>query len=194
MVELLYASGMRVSELIELTMSNFEKEFNLKNDNFTLKPFIKVVGKGNKTRIIPINHSCVEALTKYLILREKLLNGQESKWIFTTKVIFSKNKNKKTIQKIGRKDDFTSRQVFARYLKDISIKAGVDPTKLSPHTIRHTVATLLLKNNANLRFIQEFLGHSDISTTQIYTHLDSKTKKEAIEKYHPFSDKNMKSK
>jgi integrase/recombinase XerD len=114
-----------------------------------------------------------------------LLNGQESEWLWTTKVAFRTNDDQ--IQKLSKKDNHTSRQVFAKFLKDVCERSGVDPSSVSPHTIRHSVATSLLKNGADLRFIQEFLGHSDIATTQIYTHLTSSKKEEAIKKCHPFS-------
>ena len=191
MLELLYASGMRISELVQLQLSNLDREFISANGGeYVIKPYLNIIGKGGKNRIIPISNSAVVALEKYLKLRTELLEGQDSKWLFTTKVIFSKNDNAKSNKtNKNRKDDFTKRQVFARYLKNIGAKVGVDTIKLSPHSIRHSVATMMLKNGADLRFIQEFLGHSDIGTIQIYTHLDSSYKKETIKKYHPFKDK-----
>ena len=190
MLELLYASGMRVSELVQLQLANLDREFIPNSSNeYTIKPYLNIIGKGGKNRIIPISNSAVVALEKYLKLRQQLLEGQDSKWLFTTKVIFTKNNNNSKSTKNIRKDDFTKRQVFARYLKEIGAKVGVDITKLSPHSIRHSVATMMLKNGADLRFIQEFLGHSDIGTTQIYTHLNDSYKKETIKKYHPFRNK-----
>ncbi|MDR0571696.1 MAG: tyrosine recombinase [Rickettsiales bacterium] len=186
MLEVLYASGMRVSELINLKMSNLEKMFTLKNDDFRLKPILHIIGKGNKARIVPINKSALAALHAYLQLRQKLLNGQESEWLWTTRVNF---KTKRGIQKLSKKDNRTSRQVFSKFLKEICERCCIDLDSVSPHVIRHSVATTLLKNGADLRFIQEFLGHSDISTTQIYTHLTSERKENAIKKFHPFAKK-----
>jgi integrase/recombinase XerD len=189
MLEILCASGMRISELVCLKMSNLERDFNLKNDNFKIKPILNIVGKGNKARIVPINQSALDSLHVYLKLRQKLLNSRESEWLWTTKVNFKIDGN--GIQKLSKKDNHTSRQVFAKFLKGICDKSGVNPDNVSPHTIRHSVATTLLKNGADLRFIQEFLGHSDIATTQIYTHLTSSRKEEAIKKCHPFSKRKI---
>jgi site-specific recombinase XerD len=104
MLEILYASGMRISELVALKMSNLEKVFALNNDNFKLKPILHIIGKGNKARIIPINPSALRALHAYLRLRQKLLTGQESEWLWTTKVNF---KEKKGTQKFSKKDNHT---------------------------------------------------------------------------------------
>jgi integrase/recombinase XerD len=166
-------------------MSNLEKDFNLKNDNFKINPVLHIVGKGNKARLTPINQSALNSLCAYLKLRQRLLNGGESEWLWTTKVDFKTRE--KGAQKLFKKDNHTSRQVFAKFLKKICEKSGINPSSVSPHTLRHSVATLLLKNGADLRFIQEFLGHSDITTTQIYTHLASGKKEETIKKHHPFS-------
>ncbi|MDR1499341.1 MAG: tyrosine recombinase [Rickettsiales bacterium] len=193
MLELLYATGMRVSELVELKISSLEKEFNLDNgsgNNFKLKNFIKVVGKGSKERIIPINKVAIDALYTYIKLMENLLGGQYSQYLFTTRIKFSKsrkNNDKKIIYKLNKKDNHLSRQIFAKHLKNVAASVGINTDKISPHVIRHSVATHLLKNGADLRIIQEILGHSDISTTQIYTHLDSKKFEETITKYHPMA-------
>ncbi len=197
MLELLYATGMRVSELVELPISAIEKEFNLDNSGFKLKNFMRILGKGNKERIIPLNNTAIDILYKYIALRKKLLCGEYSKYLFTTKVKFSKkntddenNKKRKRILKINKKDNHLSRQAFAKYLKFVAKLSGIDEDKISPHTIRHSVATHLLQNGADLRIIQEILGHADISTTQIYTHLENEKMKEAVEKHHPFAKLN----
>lgn len=195
MLELLYATGMRVSELVELPISSIEKEFNLNNSTYNLKNFIRVIGKGSKERIVPINNLAINILYKYLKLRDKLLNGEYSKYLFTTRIKFSKKnkennnkkQNKEKIFKIDKKDNHISRQIFAKHLKYLANSVGINKEKISPHTIRHSVATHLLKNGADLKIIQEILGHSDISTTQIYTHLENKKLKDTVEKYHPFS-------
>lgn len=194
MLELLYATGMRVSELVELPISAIEKDFDLEDNGFKLKNFMRIVGKGNKERVIPLNNTAVDILYKYIILREKLLCGEYSKYLFTTRVKFSKknydsseDQKKNKIFKKNKKDNHLSRQAFAKYLKYVANLSGIEESKISPHTIRHSVATHLLKNGADLRIIQEILGHADISTTQIYTHLENKSIKEAVKKHHPFA-------
>lgn len=189
MLELLYASGMRVSELVSLKMSNLEKDFNSKNNNYKIKNYLKIIGKGSKERIIPITENAVNILENYLKLRERLLNGIYSEYIFTTKVIFTRN-NSKNI-KYKPKDGYITRQVFARKLKDLAIKVGINQDKISPHIIRHSVATHLLKNGVDIRIIQQILGHTDISTTQIYTHLNNDEFKKTIKKYHPLTKINL---
>lgn len=183
MLELLYATGMRVSELVSI--ENVEKDFNLKDNSYKIKDSIRIIGKGNKERIIPITKTAVDILEKYIKLREKLLNGVYSKYLFTTKVIFSKNDSKKV--KYKKTDNHITRQVFARHLKELAINVGIDQKKISPHVIRHSIATHLLKNGVDIRIIQQILGHSDISTTQIYTHINDGVAKSTIEKYHPLS-------
>ena len=189
MLELLYASGMRVSELVSLKMSNLEKDFTLKSDSYKIKNYIKILGKGGKERIIPITDNVVNILENYLKLRETLLCGIHSDFLFTTKVIFKRNDSKNI--KIKKNDKYITRQVFARKLKDLAIKVGINPEKISPHTIRHSIATHLLKRGVDIRIIQHILGHSDISTTQIYTHLNNKLLKETVKKYHPLAKKDF---
>jgi integrase/recombinase XerD len=191
MLELLYATGMRISELVELKISSIEKEFNLNNDNYKLKNFIRVIGKGNKERIVPINNIAIDSLYSYLKLRDKLLNGQHSEYLFTTRVNFCKKiarDSGEIVYRINKKDNHLARQVFAKHLKEIATISKINSKKISPHIIRHSIATHLLKNGADLRIIQEILGHSDISTTQIYTHLGNKKMDDTIKKFHPLAD------
>ena len=134
-------------------------------------------------------------LYKYLILREKLLNGVHSEYLFTTRVIFSRKEEKtkrKVILKINKNDSHIARQLFARHLKSLAISIGISEELISPHTIRHSVATHLLQNGADIRIIQEILGHSDISTTQIYTHIANDKLDSVLKKYHPLSKLNIK--
>ena len=194
MLMLMYATGMRVSELVELRISSIEREFDLKNENFTLKNYIKVLGKGGKERIIPINKATISILYEYLNLRERLLNGSYSEYLFTTRVIFSRNEkkvNKKIILKVNKKDGHIARQLFARHLKSLAIDAGISSELISPHVIRHSIATHLLQNGADIRIIQEILGHSDISTTQIYTHITNDKLDNILETYHPLAKVNL---
>lgn len=193
MLELLYATGMRVSELVSMKLSSIEKKFNLKNDSYKIENFIRIVGKGNKERIVPINKTAVNVLTIYLGLRDKILNGNHSDYLFTTKVPFSRTKvNMIAVKVLKNKDSCITRQVFARKLKEVAVSVGISADKISPHTIRHSVATHLLKGGADLRIIQEILGHADISTTQIYTHLENSFVEETLKKCHPMAkvDKN----
>lgn len=183
MLELLYATGMRVSELVSI--ENIEKDFNLKNNSYKIQNNIRIIGKGNKERIVPITENAIDILEKYLKLRDTLLNGTYSKYLFTTKVIFSKNKTTKI--KYKKTDNHITRQVFARHLKDLAISIGINPEKISPHIIRHSIATHLLKNGVDIRIIQQILGHADISTTQIYTHINNNIAKKTIENYHPLA-------
>ena len=185
MLELLYASGMRISELVSLKISNLERNFNLKNNSYKINNYIKILGKGNKERIVPITENAISILENYIKLRENLLNGIYSEYLFTTKVIFARNQSKKV--KIKPKDGFVTRQVFARKLKNLAINVGIDPNKISPHVIRHSIATHLLEHGVDVRIIQQILGHSDISTTQVYTHLSNSNFKQTINKHHPLA-------
>ncbi len=157
MLELLYASGIRISELCNLTMSNLYL-----NDNM-----IKVFGKGSKERIIPINDYAKDCLIKYLTYgRGELLGTKDSEYVF-----ISSRKTKMT------------RQAFFKFLKKLCEEKGIKKN-ISPHILRHSFATHLLNNGADLRIVQELLGHSDIKTTQIYTHLTNEHLKKEYEK-HP---------
>lgn len=152
--ELLYGCGLRVSELC-----------NLKLNSLHLKEgFIKVLGKGNKERIIPINEHIEYILSKYL-------NELRPEY----------NTNNSTFLIINKKGKQLNRQYINKILKERLTKLGLDNT-LSAHSLRHTFATHLLNNGANLKSVQELLGHSDISTTQIYTHLDRKKIKDIYDK------------
>jgi len=160
MLEILYATGIRVSELIGLKLNDV---------NFELG-FVVVYGKGSKERIVPIGDKAKDKLL--LSLRDSrpaLLKGRESKALFVT-----------------RRGAGMTRQGFWKIIKAQALRAGVTK-KISPHTLRHSFATHLLERGADLRTIQIMLGHSDISTTQIYTHVESERLKEIHKKYHPRS-------
>lgn len=153
MLELLYATGLRVSELISLKFENINLE----------ECFVKIIGKGNKERLVPFGQKAKMLLERYLRIRKKI----NSQYIFLTRL-------KKPISRIE----------FWRQLKDISIKAGI-MKNITPHTLRHSFATHLLTAGTDIRFVQEMLGHSSISTTQIYTHVSQERLKEQHKKYHP---------
>lgn len=163
MLELLYATGMRISELIKLKYQNI---------NFT-DDFVRVEGKGSKERIIPINQTSKKYLTIYLEnYRSTLIKkGKSCDYIF--------------LNNLGTG---ISRQGFFKLLKKRGKEAKITK-ELSPHTIRHSFATHLLSNGADLRVIQELLGHSDISTTQIYTHLSNEQIKQEYFMSHPRAQK-----
>ena len=161
MLEILYSTGMRISELVSLEMKALESFSNESEINLLI-----VEGKGKKERAVILNQMAGIALKNYLNIRSKFLsNGAKSNWVFP-----SVSKNKKIVH--------ISRQRFGQILKEIAIKSNIDPLIISPHKIRHSFATHMLDNGANLRIVQELLGHSDISSTQIYTKVsDSKAKK-----------------
>jgi integrase/recombinase XerD len=177
MLELLYAAGIRVSELIKVKLNDFEyiKEENVK---YIIKPFILIKGKGKKERIVAINQDAINALNRYLPYREEFLSGKikQNLWLFPS---------------FGSEGHIT-RQRFGQLLKELALKANIDPQKVSPHVLRHSFATHLLENGADLRVIQELLGHTDISTTQIYTHIENERLQTVVNTYHPLGKKNTK--
>ncbi len=155
MLELLYATGLRVSELINLKFSDI-------NIN---EKFIRIMGKGKKERLIPFGETAKQYIKRYLKIR--------------------KDKNTETVF-LTRLGKGISRVEFWRQLKNAAVKAGL-VQKVKPHTLRHSFATHLLAAGADIRFVQEMLGHSSISTTQIYTHVSKEYLKEQHTKYHPRS-------
>ena len=157
MLELLYGTGLRISELLSLTI----------NDIDTFNATVRCVGKGDKERIVPINDYIIESLDNYLNVRDTLLKNKTTKELFL-------NKN----------GDALSRKGFFKILKQLLLEKGLDPN-VSPHTLRHSFATHLLEYGADLRVIQEMLGHSDISTTRIYTHITNKKVHDDYNNYHP---------
>ena len=170
MLEILYASGMRVTELVSLKMSSVQIE----QSSNVIKPFMTINGKGNKERIVMLNDNAINALAQYLKIRVNFIPNQNSeKWLFPS----------------NSKEEHITRQRFGQLLKELAIIANINPDMISPHVLRHSFATHLLENGADLRVIQELLGHSDISTTQIYTHVQTKRLKEVIDEYHPLSEK-----
>lgn len=163
MLELLYASGLRVSELVTLPLASVQK-IEAHNRNFIL-----VRGKGNKERIVPLHDAALAALNAYIAIRK-----DESPWLFPSR----------------GKEGYITRQRFGQMLKAIALKAGLDPEKISPHTLRHSFASHLLAGGADLRVIQELLGHADISTTQIYTKVEQEKLAKLVNEHHPLAKKN----
>ena len=157
MLELMYGTGIRVSELVNLTT----------NDVDLTNCLIRVLGKGNKEREIPLGEYSIYYLKKYLEIRNKMLKNNN------TNILFLNNHGKKL-----------TRQGFYKNLKNILKEKNLNPD-VSPHTLRHSFATHLLEKGADLRSIQEMLGHSDISTTKIYTEVSDDKVSEDYKKYHP---------
>jgi integrase/recombinase XerD len=155
MLETMYACGLRVSELLNLKLSNLSTSLNA----------IKVYGKGNKERMIPISDYAYDYLTKYINEVRSKNKGNKSQFVF--------------LNHFGKP---ISRQYFWRQIKKYALEAGIFQD-VSPHTLRHSFATHLLENGAQLRMVQEVLGHSSITTTQIYTHVSSKRILSAYDMY-----------
>ena len=159
MIELLYASGLRVSELCELPMSA------------NLGDKLLIHGKGAKERLVPMHEAAQYALHKWLELRDS-----DSKYIFPS----------------SAKDGHITRDGFFKILKKCALLAGIDQHRVSPHVLRHSFASHLLAGGANLRVIQTMLGHEDISTTQIYTHVLPEKLRDTVEKAHPLAHNKIK--
>lgn len=161
MVELLYATGLRVSELVGLPASAARTRVDA----------IIVTGKGGRERLVPLGSAAKAAMATYLAARSAA-GMAASKWLFPS----------------GSASGHVTRQQAGRDLKDLAAAAQVDPTKLSPHVLRHAFASHLLAHGADLRIVQTLLGHADISTTQIYTHVLDERLKAMVRDLHPLSD------
>jgi integrase/recombinase XerD len=158
MLEMLYATGMRVTELIELRFSAIDMQMGL----------VRVTGKGNKQRLVPVHERALTSVREYLLnARPALLKGRSSPILFVT----------------ARGAGMT-RQAFWAAIKSAGKKAGIFQG-LSPHVLRHTFATHLLEGGADLRSVQAMLGHADISTTEVYTHVARARLRETIDRHHP---------
>jgi integrase/recombinase XerD len=168
LLEVLYATGLRVSELVALPRSASRRDARM----------IVVRGKGNKERLVPLNEASRAAMADYLaaieaLKPEKKKNAANSKWLFPS---------------FGESGHLT-RQHFARDLKELAAAAGLAPRLVSPHVLRHAFASHLLHNGADLRIVQTLLGHTDISTTQIYTHVVEERLKSLVRDLHPLAEK-----
>ena len=168
LLEVLYATGLRVSELVALPLSASRSEARM----------IVVRGKGNKERLVPLNEASRRAMADYLAAMEALRETKKksagvSKWLFPS---------------FGESGHLT-RQHFARDLKELAASAGLAPRLVSPHVLRHAFASHLLHNGADLRIVQTLLGHTDISTTQIYTHVVEERLKSLVRDLHPLAEK-----
>jgi integrase/recombinase XerD len=168
LLEVLYATGLRVSELVSLPLTAARRDARM----------IVVRGKGNKERLVPLNETAKQAMADYLAAMTELQKAQPkksagSKWLFPS---------------FGESGHLT-RQHFARDLKELAAASGIAPRLVSPHVLRHAFASHLLHNGADLRIVQTLLGHTDISTTQIYTHVVEERLKSLVRDLHPLAEK-----
>jgi integrase/recombinase XerD len=162
LLEILYATGLRVSELVTLPLSALPREAGV----------LIVLGKGGRERMVPLGGAAIGAVTAYRAVRGHFLPaGREVKWLFPSR---------------GAKGHLT-RQRFAQLLKRLAVDASIDPARVSPHVLRHAFASHLLANGADLRSVQQMLGHADISTTQIYTHILDERLKSLVQAHHPLA-------
>ena len=160
MIELSYATGLRVSELVTLKLVNIDLENTI----------VKILGKGSKERIVPFNDIALKYLKLYLDnYRQEILKNKDSEYVF-----------------VNYQGGSLSRQSYFKFIKNEAQKKGIKKN-ISPHVLRHSFATHLLNNGADLRIIQELLGHSDLKTTEIYAHLANEKIKKDYEIYHPHS-------
>ncbi|MCZ7660219.1 MAG: site-specific tyrosine recombinase XerD [Xanthobacteraceae bacterium] len=161
LLEVLYATGLRVSELVALPVSAARRDERV----------LVVRGKGGRERLVPLNEAAKRAMRDYLALRREA-GAAESKWLFPS---------------FGESGHLT-RQHFARELKALAARASLRPGQVSPHVLRHAFASHLLQNGADLRSVQTLLGHADISTTQIYTHVLEERLKSLVRDLHPLAE------
>ncbi len=162
LLELLYASGLRVSELISLPLAAVRRDPRV----------IFVRGKGGRERMVPLGEPARAAISAYLPLRKHFFPQQaDSPWLFPS----------------GARAGHLTRQRVGQLLKDLAVEAGIARDKVSPHVLRHAFATHLLDHGADLRALQQMLGHADISTTQIYTHVLNERLKSLVQDHHPLA-------
>ena len=161
LIEMLYASGLRISELVSLTVRAVEGN----------PQFILVKGKGAKERLVPLSNKARQAVETWLTMR-KGTKWEKSAFLFPAQ----------------SDTGYIARQVVARDLKTLAARAQIDPEKLSPHVLRHAFASHLLQNGADLRAVQQLLGHADISTTQIYTHVLEERLQKLVNSFHPLAE------
>ena len=189
MLELMYGAGLRVSELVSLPFAALHIPEGMKSVE---AEFLIVRGKGNKERLVPLGLKSREALSRYLAVRHVFQSsefGVQSSEKNTKLNSELRTPNSPYLFPYARAEGYITRQQFGVMLKELAIKAGIDPEKISPHTLRHSFASHLLEGGADLRVIQELLGHSDIATTQIYTHVAGERLKKLVQEKHPLAKK-----
>ena len=156
LLELLYGSGLRASELVSLPLNAVPRD----------APFLNITGKGGQQRLVPVSTRARQALSRWLALR-----GEKGRLLFPS---------------TGKSGHLTRVRLF-QLLRDLALRAGLDPERVSPHVLRHAFATHLLEGGADLRVLQTLLGHADIATTQVYTHVDSARLVELVNARHPLA-------
>jgi integrase/recombinase XerD len=171
LMEVLYATGLRVSELVGLPLSAVASDGRL----------LLVRGKGGRERVVPLTDPAIESLARYRQVRPRFVahahakakaaGAAESPWVFPSR----------------SRSGHLTRARFAQLLKDLAVAAGLDPSRVSPHVIRHSFASHLLAHGADLRSLQQMLGHADISTTQIYTHVEGERLQRLVRAAHPLA-------
>lgn len=167
LIEVLYATGMRVSELVALPRAVLDGDERV----------LTIKGKGGRERLVPLNASARHALDRYLAIGSgadpEAARTVATRWLFPSKSM----------------GGHLTRQRFAQDLKEAAIRAGLDPERVSPHVLRHAFASHLLDRGADLRAVQQLLGHADISTTEIYTHVLEERLKQVVQRHHPLAHK-----
>jgi len=167
MLELLYATGLRVSELVGLPMSALSRDGNI----------LIVRGKGGKERMVPFSEPARDAIDAYKAVRDSFLpkgrKGASQPWLFPSR----------------SKQGHLTRARFGQMMKELAIEAGIEPRRVSPHVLRHSFASHLLAHGADLRSLQQMLGHTDIATTQIYTHVLEERLRQLVNDAHPLAKK-----
>jgi integrase/recombinase XerD len=167
LLHILYASGLRVSELVELKLSALQ----ISERGGQSVAWLMVRGKGGKERIAPLHEQAVRAIHRYLRIRREFEGEKESGWFFPS----------------HSGSGHLTRQRLGQMLKSLALKAGLDPESVHPHTLRHSFASHLLEGGADLRVVQELLGHADIATTQIYTHVLREHLERLVQTHHPLA-------
>jgi|OM-RGC.v1.005983969 integrase/recombinase XerD len=168
LMELLYAGGLRVTELVSLPLGAFVRA----------ERCIQITGKGGRERLVPLTEAALEAVAAYKVVREAHLpvdrtkSGKAARYLFPSRTA---------------KTGHLTRERFAQILSELTLAAGLDPAKVSPHVLRHAFATHLLARGADLRSVQILLGHADVSTTQIYTHVLDERLKSLVQSAHPLA-------
>ena len=163
LLEIIYAAGLRVSELVGLPLAALSSDHKM----------LLVKGKGNKERMVPLTTPAIHSIAAYLELREDFLSkGAPSVYLFPSRA----------------KEGHLTRAGFGLLLKDLAIIVGIDTKRVSPHVLRHSFASHMLANGADLRTLQQLLGHADISTTQIYTHILEERLRDLVLRSHPLSE------
>ncbi len=169
LLETLYATGLRVSELVSLPLAAVSRD----------QRFLIVRGKGEKERAVPLSDPARDAIADFRRVRDRFLkDGQESKSLFPSRAA----------------SGHLTRHRFAQLLKELAVAAGIDPARVSPHVLRHAFATHLLDRGADLRSVQQMLGHADIATTQIYTHVVDARLKALVRDHHPLARRDRRDK